>query len=90
MEPAAISADPATTISQWFCTAPDRPAASAKGTVRPSDMPMTTSRTISDPVKCCSKCGAIRAMLQRLLDLVVSQCQRATGVGPWSVRFACS
>jgi len=31
--------------------APESPAASAKGTVRPSDIPMTTSRTTSVPVK---------------------------------------
>jgi uncharacterized protein YjbJ (UPF0337 family) len=30
---------------------PDRPAASANGTVRPSDMPMTMSRTVSPDVK---------------------------------------
>jgi hypothetical protein len=34
--------------------APDRPAASANGTVSPSDMPMTTSRTVSPAVKCFS------------------------------------
>ena len=31
--------------------APDSPAASANGTVRPSDIPMTTSRTVSLAVK---------------------------------------
>jgi hypothetical protein len=38
-------------------TAPDSPAASAKGTVRPSDMPITMSRTVSEAVKCLSTCG---------------------------------
>src|SRR5262249_37564287 len=37
--------------------APDRPAARAKGTVRPSDMPITRSRTVSEAVKCFSTCG---------------------------------
>ena len=32
-------------------TAPDKPAARANGTVRPSDIPMTMSRTVSVPVK---------------------------------------
>src|SRR5260221_13014682 len=38
-------------------TAAVRPAASAKGTVRPSAMPMTTSRTFSDPEKWASTWG---------------------------------
>src|SRR5271165_6499866 len=38
-------------------TAPDNPAARAKGTVNPSDMPITMSRTVSDEVKCFSMCG---------------------------------
>lgn len=38
-------------------TAPESPAASAKGTVKPSDMPMTMSRTRSPEVKCFSVCG---------------------------------
>src|SRR5271166_2407003 len=38
-------------------TAPDSPAARAKGTVKPSDMPMTMSRTVSEAVKCFSMCG---------------------------------
>src|ERR1700756_460109 len=57
IEPAAISATPPTTISRVELTPPERPAASAKGTVRPSDMPMTTSRTKSPAVKCFSTCG---------------------------------
>src|ERR1700757_3082773 len=57
IEPAAISAAPPTTMSRVELTAPDRPAASAKGTVSPSDMPMTTSRTKSPAVKCFSTCG---------------------------------
>ena len=38
-------------------TAPDRPAANAKGTVSPSAVPMTRSRTTSFWVKCFSSCG---------------------------------
>src|SRR2546428_12371293 len=38
-------------------TAPDRPAARAKGTVSPSDMPITMSRIVSEAVKCFSTCG---------------------------------
>ena len=36
----------------------DKPAARANGPVRPSAMPMTTSRTICVPVKCFSVWGA--------------------------------
>src|SRR5712692_552912 len=57
MEPAAISASPPTKISRVFCTAPESPAARAKGTVSPSDMPITTSRTKLPAVKCFSICG---------------------------------
>ena len=42
---------PAVTTTVELLIAPLSPAASAKGTVRPSDMPMTTSRTISLDVK---------------------------------------
>ncbi|OWK35304.1 Biphenyl-2,3-diol 1,2-dioxygenase [Fimbriiglobus ruber] len=38
-------------------TAPDRPAARANGTVMPSDMPITMSRTVSEAMKCFSTCG---------------------------------
>ena len=37
----------------------DNPAASANGTVSPSAIPITTSRTVSDAVKCCSTCGVV-------------------------------
>jgi hypothetical protein len=37
--------------------AAERQAASANGTVKPSAMPMTTSRTDADSVKCLSTCG---------------------------------
>src|ERR1700686_2895256 len=47
IEPAAISAKPARTTMWVEATAPERPAARAKGTVRPSERPMTTSRTVS-------------------------------------------
>src|SRR6266508_1852275 len=58
IEPAAISASPAVMMMPVASTAPDSPADNANGTVRPSDMPMTTSRTTSDAVKCFSTCGA--------------------------------
>src|ERR1700760_509305 len=45
--------------------APVKPAASAKGTVRPSDIPMTISRTVALAVKCCSESLAIRFRIQR-------------------------
>ena len=56
MDPAATSASPAVTTMCVDAIAPDIPAASANGTVRPSAMPMTTSRTVSPPVKCFSTC----------------------------------
>ena len=57
IDPAAISAKPAVTTIWLLATAPESPAASAKGTVRPSYMPMTRSRMVWLPVKCFSKCG---------------------------------
>src|SRR5207245_8865178 len=57
-EPAATSARPPTRIIRVFCTAPKSPAARANGTVSPSDMPITTSRTKLPAVKCFSTCGA--------------------------------
>src|SRR6185436_8195407 len=61
IEPAASSARPAVTIIAVGFGAlprpPVSPAASAKGTVKPSDMPMTTSRTTSPAVKWRSICG---------------------------------
>src|SRR5437867_1935244 len=51
MEPAAISARPAVTMMWVWLMAPVSPAARAKGTVRPSDIPITTSRTTSLAVK---------------------------------------
>src|ERR1700732_3470958 len=59
MEPAAISAKPAVTIRRVWEIAPVRPAARAKGTVKPSDMPITMSRTVLLAVKCFSMCGVI-------------------------------
>lgn len=38
-------------------TAPERPAARAKGTVSPSAIPMTMSRTWAEAEKCFSRCG---------------------------------
>ena len=57
MEPAAISARPATTMIHVVSMAPVSPAARAKGTVRPSAMPMTASRTTSPAVKWRSTCS---------------------------------
>src|SRR5438067_3285158 len=57
MAPAATSARPAVRIRLVWFTAPDSPAARANGTVRPSDIPMTTSRTDSEAVKCFSTWG---------------------------------
>ncbi len=42
--------------AQAATAAPDIPAAMAKGTVNPSDMPMTISRTMSEAMKCRSVC----------------------------------
>src|SRR5688572_20273256 len=56
IEPAAISANPAVTIMPAVATAPVNPAASAKGTVRPSAIPITISRTTAPAVKCRSMC----------------------------------
>jgi len=53
MDPAAISAKPAITTMWWI--APSRePRGEAKGTVSPSDIPITMSRTTSVEVKWCS------------------------------------
>src|SRR5215470_19737443 len=57
MDPAAISARPPMTIRRVELTAPESPAASANGTVRPSAIPITTSRTNRPAVKWDSTCG---------------------------------
>lgn len=54
MAPAATSAIPAMRMMEEETSAPDKPAASAKGTVRPSDAPMMISRTILLDMKCFS------------------------------------
>src|SRR5215468_3021060 len=59
IDPAAISARPPITISRVELTAPDSPAARAKGTVKPSAIPITTSRTNSPAVKWVSTCGVV-------------------------------
>ena len=52
IDPAAISASPAVTTTAVVALGiPDNPAASANGTVKPSDMPITISRTSSLAVK---------------------------------------
>src|ERR1700685_3730973 len=75
MEPAAISASPATTTMWLLSTAPERPAASAKGTVSPSDIPITTSRTTSPAVKCRSMCGVCGIVFQVWMFAYI--CQRS-------------
>src|SRR5258708_739479 len=64
IEPAAISAKPATTMIRVVVSAPDNPAASANGTVSPSAIPITISRTNSDAVKCFSTCGVCGIFFQ--------------------------
>src|ERR1700722_4776857 len=64
MDPAAISARPATTMMRVVVSAPDNPAASANGTVSPSAIPMTMSRTNSEAVKCDSTCGVCGIFFQ--------------------------
>src|ERR1700733_1878370 len=64
MDPAAISASPATTMMRVVVSAPDSPAASAKGTVSPSAIPITISRTNSEAVKCDSTCGVCGIFFQ--------------------------
>src|SRR5712692_6097244 len=64
IEPAAISAKPATTMIRVVVSAPDNPAASANGTVNPSAIPITISRTNSDAVKCFSTCGVCGIFFQ--------------------------
>jgi hypothetical protein len=54
---AATSARPAVITMPVDCTTPERPAAKAKGTVSPSGIPMTTSRIVSEEMKCFSTCG---------------------------------
>src|SRR5437867_6416796 len=63
MPPAAISARPATTTSPVLPTAPESPAASANGTVSPSDIPITTSRTVGPPAKCPSACVVLASII---------------------------
>src|SRR5580700_11497230 len=57
IEPAAISASPAVTTIAVDAAAPVSPAASANGTVSPSDIPITMSRTAAVAVKCFSTCS---------------------------------
>src|SRR5258707_7612419 len=64
IDPAAISANPATTMMRVVMSAPDNPAASANGTVSPSAIPITISRTNSDAVKCFSTCGVCGIFFQ--------------------------
>src|SRR2546428_414510 len=68
MEPAAISARPAVTTRAFESTAPETPAASANGTVSPSDIPITMSLTIALAVKCCSTCG-VSGMAPHILTI---------------------
>ena len=50
----AEPANPAVTTIRVAIAGPDSPAAREKGTVNPSAMPMTMSRTVSLAVKWCS------------------------------------
>src|SRR6185437_13384282 len=59
MEPATISASPAVTTMRVDAIAPVSPAARAKGTVKPSAMPMTMSRTAAVEVKCFSRWAVV-------------------------------
>src|SRR3989441_3518246 len=68
MAPAAISATPAVTTSAVESTAPETPAASANGTVRPSAIPITMSLTIALAVKWCSTCG-VSGMASHILTI---------------------
>src|SRR5579859_2158192 len=70
MEPAAISASPAVTMMAVEVVAPDSPAARAKGTVKPSDMPITISRIVSPAVKCCSTCGVCGIYMLLVIDWI--------------------
>jgi hypothetical protein len=44
-------------------TTADQPPTSAKGTVKPSAIPMTMSRTVPDAVKCFSTCVVGRSVI---------------------------
>src|SRR5438128_1484224 len=68
MEPAAISARPAVTTMAVESMTPETPAARANGTVRPSAMPITMSRTIALAVKWCSTCG-VSGMVPHILTM---------------------
>ena len=62
---------------------PESPAASAKGTVSPSDIPITTSRTASPAVKCFSMwgvCGIISLPRSTSLDHSILFAGRSPGV----------
>ncbi len=69
---------------RFAATAPVSPAASANGTVRPSDMPITTSRTVSLAVKWCSTWGFGIAAI--LVDRVSAARARARPGAPISAR----
>lgn len=63
MAPAATSARPAVRMMEEGTLAPDRPAARAKGTVRPSETPRMTSLTTSPAMKWFSLCTCRRGDL---------------------------
>src|SRR5207247_8687788 len=50
--------------------APDKPAASANGTVSPSAIPITMSLTVSEPVKCRSMCGVCGMSVSSIVNLL--------------------
>src|SRR5512142_1543601 len=73
IDPAAISASPPVMTMAVEWAIPESPAARAKGTVSPSDIPITISLIVSEPVKCFSTCGVCGILLSRLNYATVSQ-----------------
>ena len=59
MLPATISEIPAMITTELFWTAPLNPAAKAKGTVNPSDIPITISEMKTELPKCFSLCTSL-------------------------------
>src|SRR5690349_158928 len=81
IDPAPISANPAITISCVFATAPESPAASADGTVSPSDILITMSRTKLHEVRWYSAWG-VRAIRFLSPLNVISNIHAPAGLHP--------
>src|SRR5690349_14904773 len=81
IDPAPISANPAITIRRVFATAPESPAAKANGTVSPSDIPITMSRTKLPEVKWYSAWG-VRAIRFLSPLNVISNIHAPAGLHP--------